>query len=158
MKRSVYGVLLAAICFSMFTVGCETTDSSNTKTSRVKLITPHVVHTSTQWSNQERQQDVVSRSMRVTRYASYHIICVNTSEKPHVHDKHDLVITVLSGSAKIHLGLKTHELTAGDVIQIPRGTLHWVENTGGKTPTEAYAVFTPPYQGKDKRLVNVRGY
>lgn len=143
----------------MLTTGCETTGSSNTKNfRRVKLITPHVVHTSMQWNKQERLQDVVTRSMRVTRYASYHIVCVNTSEKPHVHDKHDLVVTVLSGNARIHLGLKTHNLTAGDVIQIPRGTLHWIENTGGKKPTEAYAVFTPPYQGKDKRLVNVRGY
>jgi mannose-6-phosphate isomerase-like protein (cupin superfamily) len=157
-KKSGYVVLLATLCLTLLNTGCETTGSTRSASShRVRVITPNQVYTDNRWTNAERMQDVATRSIRVTRNASYHMICLNKAEKPHVHDQHDMVVTVLSGTGRLHLNLKTYDLTAGDVIEIPRGTLHWTENTGSKEPCEAFAVFTPPYQGRDIRLVNVPG-
>ena len=151
-------VMLVMLCFVAFIGGCETTGSTRTAHMRGRLITPTMVYTNTRWTPDELSRDVAVRSMRVTRYASYHMIAVNKSEQPHVHDKHDVAVTLLSGRARLHLGLKTFELNPGDVVELPRGNLHWIENLGGAVPAEAFAVFSPPYQGRDKRLVNVPGW
>ena len=143
------------LCFVMLIGGCAAAGSTHSSHKRGRLITPNRIYTQTQWTQEELQRDVAVRSMRVTRYASYHMVCVNTSEKPHVHDKHDAVVTMLGGRARLHLGIKTFVLNPGDVVEIPRGNLHWVENLGNKNPTEAFVVFSPPYHGKDKRFVNV---
>lgn len=149
--------MLATLCLSLLNIGCQTADANRVSDKRVRVITPNQIYDATRWTTEERIRDVATRSIRVTRNASYHLICLNTSQQPHVHDQHDLVMTMLSGAAKLHLNMKTYDLAPGDVVQIPRGTLHWVENMGGKTPAEAFAVFSPPYHSKDIRLVNVPG-
>lgn len=156
-KQSSFAITWVILCLAALLSGCVSTGSTQVSKNRVRVITPNVVYEGINWTNEERLQDVAVRSIRVTRNASYHMICLNTAEKPHVHDQHDMVVTMLSGSAKLHLNLKTYDLNPGDVVEVPRGTLHWVENTGGKLPAEAFAVFTPPYQGKDIRFVNVPG-
>lgn len=157
-KLCLVAMLLPLVCLMLCCTGCETTDSNQSISSQHgRVIRPNAMIEPARWTTEERNKDVAVRSIRVTRNASYHLICLNTAEKPHVHDQHDLVVTVLSGSSRIHLNMKTIDLRPGDVIEIPRGTLHWVENTGGNTPAEAFAVFTPPYQGNDMRLVNIPG-
>ena len=37
---------------------------------------------------------------------------------------------VLKGRYKVGIGSKVHEVKAGDSIYIPKGTLHWYQNTG----------------------------
>ena len=71
-------------------------------------------------------------------------------EFPHFHDHHDLSVSVLSGKGIVHF--KDHDvvITPGDVIFIPRGTFHWAENTDPDASV-VFAVFSPPFDGKDKR-------
>lgn len=151
-------MLLFMACMTLLSTGCETTGSTRKiNAHRARIIRPNQVMAATQWTNEEFNKDVAVRSIRVTRNASYHLICLNTSEKPHIHDHHDLIVTVLSGNVRMHLNMKTHDLKTGDVVEIPRGTLHWAENLGDKFQAEAFAIFSPPYQGNDIRLVNVPG-
>lgn len=102
------------------------------------------------WTEEERGRVLAIQTLRQTREASFHLVRIRGAEKPHVHDRHDLVVFILKGKALIHLGDETGEVGPADVIEIPRGTLHWAETVGGRT-AEAYIVFTPPFDGKDHR-------
>jgi quercetin dioxygenase-like cupin family protein len=158
-NRSGLGVVVAMLSLVFMLTGCESTGSTkSTKAPRIRVITPSQVYTNNRWTAAELAKDVSTRSIRVTRNASYHMICLNKSEKPHVHDSHDMVVTVLSGQTRLNLNMKSYDLNPGDVVEIPRGTLHWVENLNPDgPPAEAFAVFTPAFQGKDIRFVNVPG-
>jgi len=145
----------------LLTAGCLSSGSSSgsglswsSKSKRVRVLTPQRFYTSVDWSDVDKQKDVATRSLRITRSASYSFVRVRTAEKPHVHDHTDLVVTVLSGKVMMHLGMQHVEVGPGDVIEVPRGTLHWAENIG-KEAAEAFVVATPPYRGDDMRLVDI---
>jgi quercetin dioxygenase-like cupin family protein len=83
-----------------------------------------------------------------TASASYHVIQVRTAERPHVHQDHDALVTLLRGKGELHLGDRVLSLRCGDTVSIPRGTPHWFVN-GSRHPAVAFATFSPPYDGKD---------
>ena len=88
---------------------------------------------------------------------SYAIVQVRTRERAHLHADHDLTIHVLQGtgwiillsapSGSMFVG-SAQPLGPGDLVSIPRGTIHWFVNTG-REPAVALACFTPPYDGHD---------
>ena len=80
--------------------------------------------------------------------ASYHVIQVRTQERPHVHQEHDALVTLLEGRGELHLGDRVLALRCGDTVAVPRGTAHWFRNTS-RHPAVAFATFSPPYDGKD---------
>lgn len=104
------------------------------------------------WSENELAQEIVVRNLRFTPETSHHIIRLITTERPHIHKDHDLTVFVLKGKALMHLGEERLVINAGDVIEILRGLVHWAENleNGG---SEVYAIFNPPYYGKDHHPV-----
>ncbi len=88
---------------------------------------------------------------------SYAIVQVRTRERAHLHADHDLTVHVLRGTGWIVLlsapsgsmfSGTAHPLGPGDLVSIPRGTIHWFVNTG-REPAVALACFTPPYDGRD---------
>ena len=91
---------------------------------------------------------MVVRRLRVTPETSHHIIRLKNAEKPHIHKHHDLTVFVLEGTAVIHFDNKNLIAKAGDVIEIPRGVVHWAENLD-RRGSQVYAIFNPPYEGKD---------
>jgi len=104
------------------------------------------------WSQEEKERGVAERTIRKTDEASYHFVRLNVSEKPHVHYTHDLVVFILSGTAKVHLGDQTFEAKTGDVVEIPRGNEHWAEIIR-REPCELYAIFSPPFDGQDTHFI-----
>ncbi len=54
------------------------------------------------WTDAELQRDIAIRPLRATDQASYAVGIV-TAEPPHVHDRHDLTVYVLSGRVAMHL-------------------------------------------------------
>lgn len=153
---------IIVLMLSMFFVaGCVTDggpvgSSSPSSSRRVRVITPQGIMPRIEWSAEDQAKEVASRSIRVTRSAGYSVVRVRTAEKPHVHDRTDLLVTVLSGQARMHLAGHHIDVSPGDVIEIPRGVVHWAENIG-KQPCEAFVVSTPPFQGDDVRLIEVGG-
>ena len=104
------------------------------------------------WNMEELQSGMAIRHLRTTHQASYHVIRLRTSESPHVHEEHDLTVFLLAGKARVFIGGRMEEMETGDVVEIPRGVVHWAQNLGSEA-TEVYAVFTPPFDGKDQRVV-----
>jgi len=107
------------------------------------------------WTEEEKARDVALRTLKVTKEASFHLVRVRTGEKPHVHDSHDGTVFVLSGRFLVYLGDLTVTVGPGDVLEIPRGVVHWAENIHPDA-SEAYVIFTPPYDEKDWRPVSRR--
>lgn len=104
------------------------------------------------WSAAERAQDIAIKSAGQSESTSFHWVLARGSEKPHVHDRSDLTVVVLTGSVRAHLGDRVVEAGPGDVIRIARGTPHWVENVGPEA-SESLALFSPPFDGKDRRFL-----
>jgi mannose-6-phosphate isomerase-like protein (cupin superfamily) len=101
------------------------------------------------WSAAEQEKAIAVRRLRATAETSVSLIRLAGAEQPHVHKDHDLVVVMLAGSARLHLGNRTVEVRPGDVMEIPRGVVHWAENTGPGA-SEVYAIFSPPYNGLDQ--------
>ena len=112
------------------------------------LISPEKGIWEPSWSADELSKEIVIRHLGVTPETSHHIIRLKTAEKPHIHKHHDLTVFVLQGKALIHFGEQQLLAKTGDVIEIPRGIVHWAENLD-KRGSQVYAVFNPPYDGKD---------
>ncbi|HEX3133640.1 MAG TPA: cupin domain-containing protein [Planctomycetota bacterium] len=100
------------------------------------------------WTEAEMAKPIAVRRLRATAETSISLIRLAGAEQPHIHKDHDLVVVLLAGQARVHLGDHVVEVHPGDVMEIPRGTVHWAENTGA-TASEVYAVFSPPYDGHD---------
>jgi mannose-6-phosphate isomerase-like protein (cupin superfamily) len=80
--------------------------------------------------------------------ASAHHLRIEDEVRSHVHRRHDETIVVMSGRGRMRLGSETVDVVAGEVIIVPRGTVHALIVTG--EPVEAISVFTPPFDGNDR--------
>ncbi len=99
------------------------------------------------WTAEEKTKPIAARRLRATDEKSVHLIRLADSEKPHIHQKHDLMVVMLSGAARLHIGERSIDVLPGDVMEIPRGIVHWAEFIG--QTSEVYVIFSPPYNGLD---------
>lgn len=92
-----------------------------------------------------------------TEAVSYHLVQVRTREQPHLHATHDLTAQILKGHGRMLLisraGSSLYSCSArpmreGDVVAVPRGTIHWFVNEAD-SPAVALACFAPPFDGRD---------
>jgi quercetin dioxygenase-like cupin family protein len=105
------------------------------------------------WTAEQLAQPIAAHTLHNGRHSSVHRIRLRAKEPPHVHDHHDLTVFVLSGDSVMHLANGEHPMHAGDFVHIPAGTPHWAENTDPEA-SEVMAVFSPPFDGKDRRAVD----
>jgi mannose-6-phosphate isomerase-like protein (cupin superfamily) len=82
-------------------------------------------------------------------HTSHHVVHIRGAETPHRHDTHDLVVVILRGHGQMLLGTDRRPVGEGSILYIPRGTVHAFANESGE-PAAAYAMYTPPFDGKDK--------
>ncbi len=80
---------------------------------------------------------------------SHHLVWIRTAEVPHRHDRHDLFVVVLRGRGIMQLGDEGRAVGPGAILYVPRGTLHAFQNRSD-APAAAYAVYLPPFDGKDR--------
>lgn len=83
---------------------------------------------------------------------SAHHLRVRTGVRAHLHRRHDETVVVLAGRGRLRLDADTVDVAPGDVIRIPRGTVHALAVTGG--PVEAVSLFTPSFDGADRVWVD----
>jgi mannose-6-phosphate isomerase-like protein (cupin superfamily) len=80
--------------------------------------------------------------------ASHHIVQIRDRETPHVHRIHDGTVMVVKGRGYLMMENRRIDLSAGDIVYIPRGAVHYFVNTAAE-PAVAFVVFSPPFDGKD---------
>ena len=107
-----------------------------------RIHSPEIPFLDLKWTKEERAKDSAMKTLRTTEHASYHLVRVATAEEPHTHSE-DLTAFVLEGKAMLHVAGNMTKIEKGDVVSIPKDTLHWAEKRG-KTPVEVYTIFTPP--------------
>jgi mannose-6-phosphate isomerase-like protein (cupin superfamily) len=113
-----------------------------------RVISPESDVSDFAWTAEEMAKPIAVRRRHATAETSVSLIRLAGAEQPHIHKDHDLVVMLLSGSARLHLGQRIIDVRPGDVMEIPRGVVHWAENTGSSA-SEVYAIFSPPYDGQD---------
>jgi mannose-6-phosphate isomerase-like protein (cupin superfamily) len=79
---------------------------------------------------------------------SHHVVQVREREKPHMHKMHDGTVVMVKGRGYLMMDNRRIDLSAGDIVYIPRGAVHYFVNTAGE-PAVAFVVFSPPFDGKD---------
>lgn len=79
-------------------------------------------------------------------------IWVKNAVRPHKHIYHTEVVLVLEGSGKMTLGNDTFEISAGDYVFIPRGTVHSVDVTSAE-PIKVLSIQSPRFDGSDRVFV-----
>lgn len=104
------------------------------------------------WSEEEKAKDFAIRAVFNDDDSSSVLMRMQASEPPHYHDRHGLAVTVVSGRAAINFSDRRVELNPGDIVVIPKGTYHWAESLDDK-PSVVFVVFSPPFDGKDRRVV-----
>jgi quercetin dioxygenase-like cupin family protein len=105
------------------------------------------------WSAEDLAKPIAVRPLGATPESSRFAIRLREAEKPHIHREHDIVVVLMQGLARVHLGEHIHDMRPGDVMEIPRGVVHWAIPVDG--PCVVYAVFTPTYDGSDTHPVDV---
>jgi len=84
--------------------------------------------------------------------SSQHLAWIVDREQPHRHDRHDLFVVMLRGSGTMRIGAETRPVGEGSLIYVPRATPHAFTNLSG-APAAAYAIYFPPFDGKDREPV-----
>ena len=102
-----------------------------------------------EWTEQEVAAEVAVLEVRRGNWSSEHLVRLRGEEKPHVHQRHDITVTLLEGRVGMHIDGRSFEMRPGDVASIPHGATHWAENIFDEGASVAYAVFTPAYDGQD---------
>lgn len=81
--------------------------------------------------------------------SSSFLICVPHEVKPHYHRLHTEHVVVLDGKAEMLLGDSLFQIGPGDVIAIPRGTVHAV-TTRSERPLRVASIQSPRFDGSDR--------
>lgn len=81
------------------------------------------------------------------------VIWVKKEVKPHVHERHTESLYVLEGDGKMLLGSETIQISAGDFLHIPSGTIHSLEVTSQK-PVKVISLQAPEFHGKDRKFID----
>jgi mannose-6-phosphate isomerase-like protein (cupin superfamily) len=68
------------------------------------------------------------------------------AEEPHVHQRHDVTVVLLSGRGALVVEGRRHDMRAGDVAHIGRGKVHAFAPSGRAS---ALAIFTPRLEASD---------
>lgn len=70
----------------------------------------------------------VGSTQHIMGYSELH---VNDRVHPHVHDYSEESFFVLEGRGRIHIEqIDPIDFEQGDAVFVPKGKIHWIENTG----------------------------
>jgi mannose-6-phosphate isomerase-like protein (cupin superfamily) len=97
-------------------------------------------------------QDFRVEELGRSELTSHHVAAIRTAEPLHRHDSHDLLVVLVRGHGTQRVGDETQAVGEGSVIFVPRGVAHAFTNTG-PAPAVAYVVYAPPFDGRDRVLV-----
>ncbi len=122
----------------------------------LRLITPEHIQPEAEWTDQERADPFARRLVHSEAGSSTHALLLRKEEAAHVHDHHDRTLIVAAGSGWARLGARNFRYGPGDVITIPRGSAHSLENTAD-AGSQFYEIFAPAYDGRDWRAVKEGG-
>ncbi|MBK9732009.1 MAG: cupin domain-containing protein [Chitinophagaceae bacterium] len=100
----------------------------------------------------EAYENISSQLLNSDSNVTSIVIWIKKEVKPHVHTIHSEQVYVLEGTGKMLLGEKTMEVKPGDLIFIPKQTIHALKVTSA-TPMKVLSIQAPEFDGKDRVFV-----
>lgn len=99
-----------------------------------------------------KTENIFNRSLFSDSLASSFCIIIKNEVKPHKHQYHSEHVYVIDGEAQMRLGEKTFKIKKGDLVFIPKNTVHAVKTTS-KQPLKVISIQAPLFDGKDRIII-----
>lgn len=96
--------------------------------------------------------NIYNKALFSDSLSSSFCIVIKKEVKGHKHLHHSEQVMVIEGEGSMVLGDKILNIKKGDVIFIPKNTVHSVKNTG-IVPLKVLSVQAPFFDGKDRVFV-----
>lgn len=77
---------------------------------------------------------------------SAHAVRLRGELAPHWHARHDEMVLVLEGTARMWIDGELHELGPGSLVHVPRGRVH----AASAEDALVLSLFDPPFDGDDR--------
>ncbi len=94
-------------------------------------------------------ENIYSRAIFSDSLVSSFVIIIKKEVKPHKHVTHAEHVYVLEGKGEMTVGNKSLEIQKGDIIFIPKNTVHSLKVLSS-TPVKVLSVQAPVFDGKDR--------
>lgn len=101
---------------------------------------------------QEPYENIAKTGLFAGEEVTSVVLWIKEGVKPHYHALHDEHVIVLKGKAEMHLGDQLLNIKKGDVIFIPKGTIHDVKVTS--KVLKVISIQAPKFEGKDRIFVD----
>ena len=93
-------------------------------------------------------ENIKLETLATDKFSSHHLVVIRKMEPYHYHATHDVWALILQGEGEFILGEKRFKIFPGASFFVPRSVRHQATSQG-KVPLAAFAIFTPPFDGKD---------
>ncbi|MFI5135487.1 MAG: cupin domain-containing protein [Chitinophagales bacterium] len=85
------------------------------------------------------------------------VIWIKKEVTPHYHASHTEQVYVIEGTGQMLVGNDHFDVGPGDIIYIPKGTIHALRVTS-KLPMKVLSIQTPTFDGSDRVMVQKSGW
>jgi len=96
--------------------------------------------------------NIHSRALYSDSLSSSFIIFIKKEVKKHKHQFHSEHVYILEGEGEMLLGEKQLKVKKGDILFIPKNTIHYLKVTS-KNPVKVLSIQSPYFDGKDRILI-----
>lgn len=97
-------------------------------------------------------ENVYAKPVYSDSLTSSFVIFIKKEVKAHKHVTHTEQVLVLDGTGEMTVGNKSLPVKKGDIIFIPKGTIHSLKVTSA-TPMKVLSVQAPFFDGKDRIMI-----
>jgi len=97
-------------------------------------------------------ENVFVKPLTSDSLASSYVIFIKKEVKKHKHLFHTENVYVLDGEGELMLGDKTIQIKKGDIVFIPKNTIHAFKVTSA-VPVKIISIQAPYFDGKDRVFV-----
>ena len=101
--------------------------------------------------------NIATQEMYTDSSLTGNVIWIKREVLPHYHANHVEQVMVIEGEGQLLLGHQTFFIKPGDLIYIPKGTIHAVRVTS-KLPMKVLSIQTPQFDGSDRVMVQPTGW
>ncbi len=97
-------------------------------------------------------ENIYSRTLYSDSLSSSFVIFIKKEVKKHKHQFHTEHVYILEGEGEMLLGEKQLNVKRGDILFIPKNTIHSLKVTS-KEPVKVLSIQSPYFDGKDRILI-----
>jgi mannose-6-phosphate isomerase-like protein (cupin superfamily) len=96
--------------------------------------------------------NIYNRALYSDSLSSSFVIFIKKEVKKHKHQYHTEHVYILEGEGEMLLGEKKLKVKKGDILFIPKNTIHSLKVTS-KEPVKVLSIQSPYFDGKDRILI-----